>query len=123
MINTLSSIKKTVEEITGFEFVKDTSRVVGVADARRIFCYLARSLMGFTYKEIGDFIYKDHSVVVYHVKKTENLLQVDKKFERLYRMCLKALPQINNEQQTSERYKYHLNQARFYWKKLKNNDY
>ncbi len=118
-MNSLNNIKTTVERITGFEFVKDTSRVVGVADGKRIYCHLARNLTGFTFKEIGKFIGKDHSLVVHHVKKAEGLLEFDKKFERLYTMCLKSLPQINDESQFLDKYNYHLSQARLYRKKLK----
>lgn len=120
-MDSLNDIKETVERITGFEFVKDTSRVAGVTDARRIYCHLARGLTGFTFKEIGEFINKEHSVIVHHVNKTEDLLEFDKKFERLYTMCLKSLPKISDEKQFLDKYKYHLNQVRLYRRKLKKN--
>lgn len=76
----------TVAKIYGFT----TKQIVGkkrypkIAEARHLCIYLCRTLLGITYMEIGKiFGGKDHSTVVYSIKKIEDLIVTNKVMNNL----------------------------------------
>jgi chromosomal replication initiation ATPase DnaA len=73
---------------------KQTRRV---ADARKIYCYLAKQNTKYSLSEIGRFINKDHATVCYSIKTVENLLKIDKIFKNKYSQIINEFTTIPAE--------------------------
>ena len=67
-----------------------------IVDARKIFYFLCREdLYYFTHRVIGEYAgNRDHSTVVYGVKRAEELLQIDKQFRLSYNAVRQSARQI-----------------------------
>jgi chromosomal replication initiation ATPase DnaA len=60
------------------------SRVRDIADARGVYCYLARKHTGYSFREIGDLIGLSHDAVIHYVNRVAGLIDVgDKKIMRI----------------------------------------
>lgn len=55
-------------------------------DARMIFAKILRE-RGYTYKSIGNYLYKDHSTIIHYTQQASNLIRTDKKTMELYIQC------------------------------------
>lgn len=99
-------------DVTMEEFLS-VSRDREIVDARKMFYYLCREdLYYFTHRVIGEYAGgRDHSTVVYGVKRAEELLQIDKQFRLSYKAVRQKARQILK-----------LNGHDFHWKQT-NNDY
>lgn len=91
----------TVAEIYGFTTKQITGkkRYPKIAEARHLCIYLCRNLLGITYMEIGRiFGGKDHSTIVYSIKKIEDLIITNKVMNNLVTevtmLCKKNLSNI-----------------------------
>ena len=76
----------TVAEVYGFttKEIKGKKRYPRIAEARHLCIYLCRTLLGITYMEIGRiFGGKDHSTIVYSLKKIEDLRVTNKVMNNL----------------------------------------
>lgn len=76
----------TVAELYGFtsKDIKGKKRYPRIAEARHLCMYLCRNLLGITYMEIGKiFGGKDHSTIVYSIKKIEDLRVTNKVMNNL----------------------------------------
>lgn len=74
-------IISTVAEYYGFtsKEIKGKKRYPRIAEARHLCMYLCRNLLGITYMDIGKiFGGKDHSTIVYSIKKIEDLRVMNK---------------------------------------------
>lgn len=79
-------IISTVAELYGFtsKEIKGKKRYPRIAEARHLCMYLCRSLLGITFMEIGKiFGGKDHSTIVYSIKKIEDLRVTNKVMNNL----------------------------------------
>lgn len=79
-------IISTVAELYGFtsKEIKGKKRYQRIAEARHLCMYLCRSLLGITFMEIGKiFGGKDHSTIVYSIKKIEDLRVTNKVMNNL----------------------------------------
>lgn len=79
-------IISTVAELYGFtsKEIKGKKRYPRIAEARHLCMYLCRNLLGITYMEIGSiFGGKDHSTIVYSIKKIEDLRVTNKVMNNL----------------------------------------
>lgn len=79
-------IISTVAELYGFtsKEIKGKKRYPRIAEARHLCMYLCRNLLGITYTEIGSiFGGKDHSTIVYSIKKIEDLRVTNKVMNNL----------------------------------------
>lgn len=110
----LIKIKVIVERVANVDSISTKSRDNALVDARRIYCYLARKLTTYSYREIGEVINKSYSNVIYLINKTEELIQFDKDFEQLFNRCLLNTTELQEENSIQFKYDYHLNQARIY---------
>lgn len=76
----------TVAEIYGFtaKQIVGKKRYPKIAEARHLCIYLCRTLLGITYMEIGKiFGGKDHSTIVYSIKKIEEMIVTNKVMNNL----------------------------------------
>jgi hypothetical protein len=55
-------------------------RFASVVEARHLFCYLMRKHTSYTTPEIGSFINRDHTSVLYACKSISNRIDTDKSF-------------------------------------------
>lgn len=79
-------IISTVAELYGFtsKEIKGKKRYPRIAEARHLCMYLCRNLLGITFMEIGRiFGGKDHSTIVYSIKKIEDLRVTNKVMNNL----------------------------------------
>lgn len=113
-MNELIKIKVIVERVANVGSISTKSKEHHLADARRIYCYLARKLTTYSYREIGEVINRDYSTVIYLINKTEELIEFDKDFEQLFNRCLLNTTELQEENSIQFKYNYHLNQARIY---------
>lgn len=114
----LIKIKVIVERVANVDSISTKSRDNALVDARRIYCYLARKLTTYSYREIGEVINKSYSNVIYLINKTEELIQFDKDFEQLFNRCLLNTTELQEENSIQFKYDYYLNQARIYRRML-----
>ncbi len=91
----------TVAEVYGFTSKQITGkkRYPRIAEARQLCIYLCRTMLGITYMEIGKiFGGKDHSTIVYSIKKIEDLIVTNKVMNNLVTevtmLCKKNLSNI-----------------------------
>ncbi len=71
--------------------LKSKVRKRQLADLRRIFCAIARS-MGYTFMQIGRFLGKrDHSTIMHSVKSFKILFETDESFKTLYFTILNTI--------------------------------
>ena len=69
-----------------FEEFKSKCRSATLSDARKIFFYLCRrEFYKFTCKRLGMYSGRDHSTVVYSVRRASELLEVDSTFRDKYK--------------------------------------
>jgi hypothetical protein len=74
----------------GIDVIKSKKRKDGVVDLKCIFCFIARRTIKLSFQQISDYIYADnHTTIMYYVKRHEDLMEVDKDYQRL------ATPLIN----------------------------
>ena len=62
--------------------LKEKNRKRKIVEGRQIMCYKLRKETDMSLKEIGNLINKDHATVLYSSKHIEDILKVDKKFEK-----------------------------------------
>ena len=66
--------------------IKSDSRDHSFSEARFILMHFAHYYLNMTKVAIGEFLNRDHSTVVYGMKKCNNLLDTDKDFQRKFMM-------------------------------------
>ncbi len=98
------SIIATVAEHYGFTIkeIKGRKRYPRIAEARHLSIYLCRTLLGETYMEIGKiFGGKDHSTIVYSIKKIEEMRVTNKVMNNLVtEVTMKCQKSIKHAKQT-----------------------
>lgn len=118
----LKKIAEIVFEVTGINVRKETSRRRDIVDAKRIYGHIARELTVFNTKEIGFFISRDHATIIHYVKTSLALIENNKDYSKTFNDCLDRLKGIDCKNNYTYWYKYHLEKARQYRKKILNND-
>lgn len=73
------------------EDIKGTNRSNKIAYPRQIAMYLIQKLNGSTLKEIGEIMGKDHSTVIYGIKKIEDSIDSDEKTNEIIESLTKNL--------------------------------
>jgi hypothetical protein len=87
--NDINHVRATVESIMGFDiFTRNRKR--GAVEARMVFSSVLRK-MGYTFKEIGTILRKDHSTVIHYINKAEDLEFSDKTFYKKHLKCKELL--------------------------------
>ncbi|MCM1114846.1 MAG: chromosomal replication initiator protein DnaA [Clostridium sp.] len=81
------TMKRIVDEVsrtTGISVEDIYSKVQksNIAQARRITFYIVRKVTNISYEDIGEEFNKDHSTVMYNIKKIEEKMAVDSKLSR-----------------------------------------
>lgn len=92
----ISEIADITTDVTGVTMhdINSKRRLREVIDAITIIVNLARKYTTLTTVKIGQFIgNRDHSSVVHHCKKLDNLLMYDKEFKRKYNTAEQILRQ------------------------------
>ena len=117
-LSKLDAIIKTIEEVTNTNIITAYTRHKYYADLRRIYGHLAKDLTCLSLSEIGRHIKRDHATIIHYIKTTNDLLEYDKDFKRLYHKIKDRLevdmPYIVLEQS----YLYHYTMADKYKKQL-----
>ncbi len=83
---TSEKILNSVGKYFGFSVkeLKGSKRFLKLVEARQIAMYLCRNLLGLSFMEIGDiFNGKDHTTVIYSVRKIEKIMFSDKVMNKL----------------------------------------
>lgn len=102
---TLSTIEQAV--IIHFDITKEqfqsSSRIKIISEAKRMFCYQAVVNHDFTNQSVANYLGKDHSSVMYHIKTANDLGESDKQFIYDMRVVDKLLQNhINRPIKTSQ---------------------
>lgn len=84
----LSSVSD-VSKITKDD-IKSPTRIREVADARAVYCYLAR-MDGHSWVNIGRYINRDHATALHNNRKVNSLLKIDKDISNLVVMTKEEL--------------------------------
>lgn len=85
----VESARKIVEMVMGVDiFAKNRKRYV--VESRMIFASILRD-MGYSLKEIGRTLKKDHTTIIHYVRKLKGLLDVDKSLLKKYLKCRELL--------------------------------
>lgn len=95
---TLQGILKLVCDSfeTSEEMIKSKARKKKIAFPRQVFCYLARKCTAETIENIGKFILKSHSTVLYSVDIIESLMKKGGRTARQVEFLLNKLKPVNN---------------------------
>jgi chromosomal replication initiation ATPase DnaA len=76
---------------------KSKSRIRELVDARTIFCYMACRIFGFTVTNVGRYLKKHHTSVMYLVRKCEILMEVDPEYLGLFQSVKDKLKEAYEE--------------------------
>lgn len=88
----LQKILDIVYEVTGISAndIKSSSRLSEIAQARQLYCYLARKLTGKNYHFIGRYINRDRTVVMKSIQKIQGFLDIkDSTITHFFNECTK----------------------------------
>jgi len=92
----LIQIKAIVESEYQVSDIADKSRERRFCDARKIYSYLASKCTNFSLSRIGKFILRDHSTILYSIKKCEDLMQTNDEFRMRVRGLMFTAANILN---------------------------
>jgi DNA-binding transcriptional MerR regulator len=88
-MNEIESVKRVVEMVMGIDiFTKNRKRYV--VESRMVFSTILRD-MGYSLKEIGRILKKDHTTIIHYERKLKALLDVDKSLLKKYLKCRELL--------------------------------
>lgn len=90
----IKTIYKTVNEVFGVEIKtpKGSKDKTDVTEGKYAYSLLCRDLTPLSYREIGEFINRDHATILYHKNCCLGQLDVNKNFIKKYTKCLELLP-------------------------------
>jgi len=69
-------------------------RFTNFVDSRQLFCHIMRYRFGYTYKETGRFIGRDHATAIHSCKVHENKYRFDKEHKELSLRVFKSLSEF-----------------------------
>lgn len=84
-LSDMDLLKGIVEDAFGVKLTKQR-RNREIVDCRKIFSKILRE-RGYTFKSIGNYLYKDHSTIIHYSDEASNLIKTDKKILDLYIDC------------------------------------
>lgn len=88
-ISDINHIRATVESVMGFDiFTRNRKR--GAVESRMVFSAILRG-MGYTFKEIGTILKKDHSTIIHYINKANDIEFFDKTFQKKHLKCKELL--------------------------------
>lgn len=89
-INNYDWLRERVLYYTGID-VLDKKRARENVNARVIFCKIAREYFYYTYKNIGEFLGKDHATVIHSVNGFNVIKMYEHKFYKAFKLMLLEL--------------------------------
>ena len=80
------SVMDSVERTCDLSLTSVMSEYQGrvVVDVRRMMCKVLRVLFDLSYQSIGDLLNKDHSTIIHHIHKHDDLYVYDKEYAHVY---------------------------------------
>lgn len=91
----------------GVDLLRIKSRKNEYVEARCVFCYIAKTKLGFTYTGIGNYLNKDHTSIIHMNKRANDLLETDDKFYNLYYQTMENLMNIYDKNLTEHSVREH----------------
>lgn len=79
------------------ELLKSKTRIREIVEARMAVSYYKRTVLGYTFVQIGDSLNINHATVVHAVKTASDLLETDKLFRMKYEKLLEGLKKWRNQ--------------------------
>lgn len=88
-MNEVDSVRKVVEIVMGVDiFTKNRKRYV--VESRMVFASILRD-MGYSLKEIGKTLNKDHTTIIHYERKLKDLTSIDRSLLKKYLKCRELL--------------------------------
>lgn len=97
----LKSILESVLRVTNVDVTERSNRTE-VADAVKVFSFIAREHTNNNFKEIGDFINRDHSTIVIACNRYSDLYKTDSEFRYKADRCLSKFFAEEGEEQPKD---------------------
>lgn len=91
-----STAERIISAVSGYtgvraDLMKSTCKWRAVVEARYIAMYLMRHGSGMTLKAIGDLFHRDHSTIIYAVRKCADYIETDPEFRKKYEQIMKEI--------------------------------
>jgi chromosomal replication initiation ATPase DnaA len=83
--------------------VQSKCRKPKLANARQVYCYIAKANTTHSLKKIGELINVDHSTVIYYIKKIEEMISVN---DKLTMALLQKLHLMNDGKTSAKRVQF-----------------
>jgi chromosomal replication initiation ATPase DnaA len=96
-MDTLKEITYAIHRVTGVNVIKNDSRKSEIVDAKRVYSLLASRRTNESLRTIGDYIGKNHDLIIYHKNKGLDYLETDKSFKKLYKRCVNKIESFKDK--------------------------